>query len=735
MKCFSFGQFLSNTLLIASAVFHLLSIESSAQNFPDTLSMDVTFYDFHADKSNPEFEPEHNGGLHRNMVSTTLSPDRKPAIGSSPFFSHYIDKWFKPWTPGDYTRPIYTDRDGKFGGIDTVDHDTSFKNIVIQKTLPFVHKGNGVYLFERTGQNGTSEFFWIDNTGFGVEPAGKGHNYSFTMELHTVFTYRSGLNFEFLGDDDVWAFINDKLALDLGGMHGAEAGSINLDNSASELGLVAGKQYSFDFFYAERHTTNSRIKITTNLFTQPSTLRLYDKPGAPDVNGNTPLKALDTIPVGSLYTIYAHAFDSIKWRPEWDSHVTWQVQDPSQKITINSQNGGVLSILPNGGSGSITITARFVNPDVPNAEPVITSLQLFISAGKDDPATIKPSTAITRDSDGNGYIDRIELTYDSTVTLVKNPEEKITVRSNGITFKVDSIYSPNGTTSGKTFHIILSEQRGNELQTDWTPSLTISAFENTRSVNSVTASDGAGPVVNKVYYYPGVGTTADTLRVTISELITWPPNPDANQIFRYYQGTSTRSNAFTSISIIDDSTATLIVSSTIDINVQKDSLQLTPSGGVTDRLLIKPHQNGRKAPVQWGTLSITYSPSSNPFTPDTPIPATIRDFYRNVLDKTDKSTNTGVIIGVHVKGKPLITQPGSRDDSYGKVYIYDPTGNIINQLSMYKAMGSNDYGIYWDGKNKNGRIVGRGSAYLFVVVSTDADNITRQGRLKVGVKY
>lgn len=735
MKRYMFFRLFYTSLFISPLFFLLIIWESTAQNFPDTLDMDVTFYDFHPDKSNPEFEPDHDGGLRRNMVSSSLSPDRKPLKGSAPFFSHYIDKWFKPWTPGDFTRPVYTDRIGTFGGIDTVDHDTSFKNIVIQKTLPFVHKGNGVYLFERSGQSGTEEFFWIDKDGFGIEPANRNHNYSFTMELHTNFTYKSGLTFEFLGDDDVWAFINGKLAMDLGGMHHAEWGSINLDNRASELGLEAGKQYTFDFFYAERHTHNSRIKITTNLFTPSSTLRLYDKPGEPDVNGNAPLKALDTIPAGSSYTIYAHAFDSIRWRPEWDSHVTWQLDDPQRKVTITSQNGGVLSILPDGGSGSITITARFVNPDIPNAEPVFTSLQLFISSGKNDPVSLKPTSAFTRDSDGNGYLDRIDLRYDTTVTLVKNPEENITVKSNGITFKVDSIYSEHGTGSGKTFYLILAEQRGKELQTDWTPSLTIDAFANINSVITIPVSDGAGPVADKVYYYPGSANSADTLRVTISELIKWPPNPDVNQIFRYFQGTTPRSNAFTSMTVVDDSTATLIVSSTIDINVLKDSVQLTSSGGVTDLLLTKPHQNGRKAPVQWGTLSITYSPSSNPFSPDTPIPVTIRDYYKNVLDKTDKNAFTGVVVGVHVKGKPLMVLPGSRDSSYGKVYIYDPTGNLIRELSLYKAKGSNDYGIYWNGKNKNGRIAGRGCAYLFVVVTTDADRVTRKGRFKVGIKF
>ena len=38
-------------------------------------------------------------------------------------------------------------------------------------------------------------------------------------------------------------FINNKLALDLGGVHGPEPGSIDLDNLANQLGLVVGKNY------------------------------------------------------------------------------------------------------------------------------------------------------------------------------------------------------------------------------------------------------------------------------------------------------------------------------------------------------------------------------------------------------------------------------------------------------------------------------------------------------------
>jgi len=66
----------------------------------------------------------------------------------------------------------------------------------------------------------------------------------------------------------VWVFINGKLAVDIGGVHGGTDGSITLNAAnATALGLVDGGMYSIDMFQAERHTSASTYKLTLSGFT------------------------------------------------------------------------------------------------------------------------------------------------------------------------------------------------------------------------------------------------------------------------------------------------------------------------------------------------------------------------------------------------------------------------------------------------------------------------------------
>ncbi|MCX6952880.1 MAG: fibro-slime domain-containing protein [Verrucomicrobia bacterium] len=134
-------------------------------------------------------------------------------------------------------------------------HDTPGVNLSTNYaiTLNETFAGSGVYSYS------SNAFFPIDNLLGGNQ--GSPHNYAFTYQIHTNFTYQTGQSFNFAGDDDVWVFINKKLVIDLGGVHGSESASVNLDT----LGLSVGGLYDFDFFFAERHQSGSNLTITTSI--------------------------------------------------------------------------------------------------------------------------------------------------------------------------------------------------------------------------------------------------------------------------------------------------------------------------------------------------------------------------------------------------------------------------------------------------------------------------------------
>jgi fibro-slime domain-containing protein len=121
------------------------------------------------------------------------------------------------------------------------------------------------------------------------DPVTRTHNFSFTTEVRFWFKYDRTKTFKlvFVGDDDVWVFINKKLAVDLGGIHTAVLGSLTLTNgnasvvvsstwpkddivtipaSTVNLGLQDGEVYEIAVFQAERQTQASSYQLSLGGF-------------------------------------------------------------------------------------------------------------------------------------------------------------------------------------------------------------------------------------------------------------------------------------------------------------------------------------------------------------------------------------------------------------------------------------------------------------------------------------
>src|SRR5215471_16735199 len=170
---------------------------------------DFRGYDSAAGPRHPDFEGTFTS--YTGIVQPLLGADQKPVYapaGATPATTSAanFDQWYR----------------------DVSGVNLRFDDVVLPLTEDPARPGTFVY--------DNQMFFPIDGRGW-MDLVFGTHNYHFTTEIHVQFPYRGGEVFSFRGDDDVFVFINGRLAIDLGGVHPAQMGAVTLDDQAAALGM------------------------------------------------------------------------------------------------------------------------------------------------------------------------------------------------------------------------------------------------------------------------------------------------------------------------------------------------------------------------------------------------------------------------------------------------------------------------------------------------------------------
>lgn len=245
----------------------------------------------------PDFENRPAGGFghYMNNVAPTLDSDKKPVFqgGGRKVSAQWKDSSNRGIHPTLYDASK-GDSAGSYsgaadaGGITSVEsfakwyRDVPGVNMSRDLSITLQRQPNSkLYVFDDRSDalyRTRGGFFPINDDLFG-NSRNETKNFHFTYELATEFVYEpgTGQTFTFIGDDDVWVFINDRIVIDLGGVHSSITQTVHLDRLNF---LVANGKNTLRVFQAERHRTQSNFRIETTISLRtaelPNTSNLYD---------------------------------------------------------------------------------------------------------------------------------------------------------------------------------------------------------------------------------------------------------------------------------------------------------------------------------------------------------------------------------------------------------------------------------------------------------------------------
>lgn len=215
-------------------------------------------------------------GNHHDPVTLTYNENGASMMDTAYFLlNHYFDStnaegYSKPVPKEDAAQELQLKRIIKADGTTTYVYDSAFASEWghSDKVINNTKLDYSVYTGMR---NDAANFTPINGLGFAKDndtANDNNTNYGMTMHGNGKFVYSQGENlyFDFVGDDDVFLYINNKKTkVDIGGIHGAYGTRIYLNNIAATHDLKEGEIYDFDFFYMERCPKGANLRMETNI--------------------------------------------------------------------------------------------------------------------------------------------------------------------------------------------------------------------------------------------------------------------------------------------------------------------------------------------------------------------------------------------------------------------------------------------------------------------------------------
>lgn len=422
---------------------------------PETITLTGVIRDFKAsgtDGGHPDFQRTGSTcGTATGIVENTLV-DGKPVYSGEVTCNTTSAERFNQW---------YNDVDG----------------VNLRTTHDFVLElqNDGTYTYSN------NSYFPIDGELFGNQQGfnddnGVSHNFHFTTEIHTTFTYTGGESFSFSGDDDVWVFINDELVIDLGGVHPEINGSINLDDL--NIGLEVGEDYSLDIFQAERNTTGSNFSFTTSL-------QLVSEPVEPNSAPNADAGEYGTIEATGTTTSVTLDGSGSSDPDEGDElSYTWEVNGETVSgetaeidLSIGSYEVSLTVTDQDGASNTDTATVVVkdttapvltVNQQVESLWPPNHKMVLVASISATDAVDNNPTIDVEIDSNessngrGDGNTDSdydIVTNFDGTVDVYVRSERS--GKGKGRTYTIStSVEDSSGNISDESFEVQVAKSQG-----------------------------------------------------------------------------------------------------------------------------------------------------------------------------------------------------------------------------------------------------------------------------------